>query len=66
MPLDRQMRIGLGARRTVSENVTVGGHFEYLHLFSSNIDRQNPLQGSLHGDYSPDFGLIASVTIAVR
>ncbi|MGH7787832.1 MAG: OmpP1/FadL family transporter [Candidatus Binatia bacterium] len=66
LPLDRQMRIALGARHDVSESVTIGAQFEYLHLFSSNIQRENPLQGRLHGDYSPNFGLIASLTIAVR
>jgi long-chain fatty acid transport protein len=65
-PLDRQMRIALGALHDVSESVAVGVQIEYLNLFSNNIQRQNPLQGRLQGDYSPDFGLIGSVTVAVR
>jgi long-chain fatty acid transport protein len=65
-PLDRQMRIALGMFRDVSESVTVGVELEYLDLFSNNIQRQTALQGSLQGDYAPDFGLIGSVTVAVR
>jgi long-chain fatty acid transport protein len=66
VPLDRQMRIGVGARREASETFTVGVQFEYLYLFNSNIQREGLLRGNLDGDYSPNFGLIASVTVAVR
>jgi len=65
-PLDRQMRIALGAVRDVSESITVGGDLEYLYLFPADIQRANALQGRLVGDYAPDWGLIATVTIAVR
>jgi long-chain fatty acid transport protein len=65
-PLDRQMRIAVGAQKDVSENVTVGVQLEYLNLFSNNLQREGALRGRLQGDYSPDFGLIGSVTVAVR
>jgi long-chain fatty acid transport protein len=65
-PLDRQMRIGLGGFRDVNESVSVGVQFEYIDLFSSNIERRGAFRGRLEGDYGPNFGLIGSVTVAVR
>lgn len=66
VPLDRQMRIALGLWRDLNQSVGVGVQLEYLDFFSANLQRQNALQGRLQGDYSPNFGLIASLTVAVR
>jgi long-chain fatty acid transport protein len=53
LPMDRQIRAGLGTQYQWSEDVTVGFAYEYADLGENKI-RQNggPLQGDLRGNYS--------------
>jgi long-chain fatty acid transport protein len=45
MPIDRQIRLAVGAQHQWSETMTVGGAFEYIDLGSSRISDPNTLTG---------------------
>jgi long-chain fatty acid transport protein len=52
LALDRQVRFATGLQYDLSEDVTIGGAYEYIDLGSAGIDRNDgPLKGPLKGDY---------------
>ncbi|HMP74036.1 MAG TPA: outer membrane protein transport protein [Kiritimatiellia bacterium] len=53
LALDRQIRFATGLQYDLSEDVTIGGVYQYIDLGSGGIDRNDgPLKGPLKGDYS--------------
>jgi opacity protein-like surface antigen len=46
MPIDRQIRIGLGAQHQLSETMTVGGSVVYADLGDARISDPNTLTGN--------------------
>ena len=52
LPLDRQIRIGIGIQYDWNKDVTVGAAYEYLDAGEAEIDQDGgPLQGPLKGEY---------------
>jgi len=45
MPIDRQIRLAVGAQHQLSETMTVGGSLEYIDLGNSRISDPNTLTG---------------------
>jgi long-chain fatty acid transport protein len=53
LPMDRQIRLGLGTQYQWNEDVTVGFAYEYADLGQNKLRQQGgPLQGELKGNYS--------------
>ena len=67
LPLDRQVRYGLGVRHQLREDVTLGLSYEYLDLGDNQVS--NTLTGGLaaggtvSGDYSPNHVQFIAFTI---
>ena len=55
LPLDRQIRIGIGIQYDWNDDVIVGVAYEYLDAGDAEIDQEGgPLQGPLKGEYDPN------------
>jgi len=53
MPLDQNVRYGVGLQYDWSKNVTIGAAYEYLSLGDAETaNLRRPLAGTLQGDYS--------------
>ena len=65
-PIDRQIRGTVGVQKAVSDVFTLGFQYDYLSLGSASLDRSNPLQGTLAGDYSTNQVNLLSVNFAAR
>jgi long-chain fatty acid transport protein len=57
LPLDAQWRLGTGIQHDLTDNVTIGGAYEYMYGGSADLDvNRGPLSGRVKGDYqSYDF-----------
>jgi long-chain fatty acid transport protein len=51
LPIDRQIRVGIGALHEWSESTRVGFGFEWLNLGDGNIDKPGPIGTGLIGSY---------------
>jgi long-chain fatty acid transport protein len=60
MPVDRQIRIALGAQHQLSETMTVGGAVEYVDLGSARISDPNTLTGNYGENRALFFALNAN------
>ncbi|MCZ6715707.1 MAG: hypothetical protein O6946_01445, partial [Gammaproteobacteria bacterium] len=45
LPVDRQIRVAVGAQYQLSERMNVGGAFEYIDLGDAKIDNPSVLVG---------------------
>jgi long-chain fatty acid transport protein len=55
LALDRQIRLATGLQYDWSQDVTIGGAYQYVDLGDGGIDRNDgPLKGPLKGDYDPN------------
>ena len=60
MPIDRQIRIGLGAQHQLSETMTVGGSVVYADLGDARISDPNTLTGNYDTNRAVFFALNAN------
>ena len=60
MPIDRQIRLAVGAQHQLSETMTVGGSFEYIDFGSSRISDPNTLTGDYQTNRAFFFALNAN------
>jgi long-chain fatty acid transport protein len=52
LPLDRQIRVGVGVQYELNQDITLGAAYEYLDLGAANINQTGGnLRGDLKGDY---------------
>jgi long-chain fatty acid transport protein len=65
LPLDRQIRLGLGLQHDISENVKLGAAYEYMDAGPGRVDQNSgPLKGRLDGHYATNIGQFFNVTLA--
>ena len=67
LPLDRQVRYGLGVRHQWRDDVTLALTYEYLDLgdnkLSNTLTGGLEVGGTVSGDYSPSYVQFIAITI---
>jgi long-chain fatty acid transport protein len=64
LPMDQQIRLGLGLQHDISENVVLGAAYEYMDAGRNKIDQEGgPLTGRLDGHFEPFVTQFFNVTL---
>jgi long-chain fatty acid transport protein len=58
LPLDRQIRVAIGAQHTLTDRMTIGGAFEYIDLGDARIDSP-----TLRGDFQQNHAFAFALNI---
>jgi len=67
LPLDRQIRIGVGVQWDVADDYTLSFAYEYANLGRADLNRsRGPLAGTLQGDYQTNSLNVFEVTVSHR
>ena len=67
LPLDRQIRFGVGVTWDVTDDYTLTFAYEYANLGRANLDlTRGPLAGTLQGDYQTNSLNVFEVTVSHR
>lgn len=64
LPLDRTVRYATGAQYEWSENITVGGAYEFIDLGDAAINTsRGPLSGDLKGEYDTNYANVVALYV---
>ena len=64
LPLDRQIRYATGLQYEISNDITIGGAFEFIDAGSSRINQEGgPLRGELKGKYDTNYITVFNMNI---
>ena len=64
MPLDRQIRVGLGLQHDISEDVILGFAYTYMDGGKASVNQERgPLSGRVDGSYSTNIAQVFNVTL---
>jgi long-chain fatty acid transport protein len=67
LPVDRQIRLGVGVQYEVNSDYTIGFGYEYVNLGDADIDQSaNPLKGTVQGDYEQNSLNVFNLTVIRR
>ena len=67
LPVDQQLRFGVGVLYEITEDYRLGFSYEYVSLGKAEIDRtRGPLAGTLQGDYSSNSLNVIGFTVSHR
>jgi long-subunit fatty acid transport protein len=67
LPIDQQLRFGLGVLWAVTDTYTLGFAYEYANLGSAPINTtRSPLTGTLQGDYTTNTLNVLEFTVSHR
>lgn len=64
LPMDRQIRIGLGSILSLSQAIQLGFSYEYINLGKANINNTSRI-GTLSGSYSRDYMNVFQISLNV-
>jgi long-chain fatty acid transport protein len=64
MPLDRQIRYATGLQHELTDDITIGGSFEFIDAGKSRVNQDGGLEkGSLKGEYDTNFITVLNLHI---
>jgi long-chain fatty acid transport protein len=67
LPVDRQIRLGIGVQYEVNDDYTLGFAYEFVSLGNADINQSaNPLRGTVQGDYDQNSLNVFNLTVIRR
>jgi len=66
LPVDRQVRLGLGVQYEINRDYTIGAAYEYVNLGNADINQSVPNKGTVQGDYQQNSLNVFNLTVIRR